>query len=423
MAKKLMINCGSCDARNVKEETLAAYESITINSGDILVSRESKELLNRYGVTMNCGDVEELDADVQITSVNGSLQIRSSDMPADRCFLTVNGTLDIGPGTQQVLSHYVGIRVNGSVTYPDSVSAFVGMLSVNGSTCCYPDDAIVLKRSAVIDRLFALRAKNSLYWSARRMIMVDPRLDAAVLEEKGATFSSKEVIIAESQVEDMIGLIDEKAEIVIVPDGTAVITDDVTLDELTLKKYGTKLYIIGDLNVDPACGELLAGLEYLNVRGDVSVPQAMKEQLMLALTDISGEVKIAKHPKGRHLGDKMTLRITRWLLEQEPDGISVSDCMRVNLDEEIPPELILERLSFTDCLEIKCSPEQEAAVAAVSEDVMAIGSLGRMVKDTLNTAQETIGSDMGIGDMIKGALGGVKNALDTKVINAGDYVL
>ena len=91
MAKKLMINCGSCDARNVKEETLAGYESITINSGDILVSRESKELLNRYGVTMNCGDVQELDADVQITSVNGSLQIRSSDMPADRCLDDIYG--------------------------------------------------------------------------------------------------------------------------------------------------------------------------------------------------------------------------------------------------------------------------------------------------------------------------------------------
>lgn len=421
MAMKLMINCGSCDARNVKEETLAAYESITINSGGVLVSRESKELLNRYGVTMNCGDVQELDADVQISSVNGSLQIRSSDMITGKCFLRVNGTLDIGPGTQEVLSHYVGIRVNGSVTYPESISAFVGMLSVNGSTCCYPDEAIVLKRSAVIDRLFALRAKSSLYWSARRMIMVDPQLDAAVLEKKGASFSTGEVILAESKVEGMIGLIDEKAEIIIVPDGTAVITDDVTLDALTLKKHGTKLYIIGDLNVDPACGEMLGSLEYLNVQGDVSVPQALKEQLMLALTNVSGEVKIAKQPKGRHIEDKMSLRITRWLLEQEPEGISVSDCIRVNLDEEIPPELILERLSFDDCMEIKCSPEQEAAVAAVSEDVMAIGSLGRMVKDAVSTVAE--GGDLGIGDMIKGALGGVMNALDTKVINAGEYVL
>ena len=37
MAKKLIINCGDCDARNVSEETLAAYESIIINAGDYVL--------------------------------------------------------------------------------------------------------------------------------------------------------------------------------------------------------------------------------------------------------------------------------------------------------------------------------------------------------------------------------------------------
>lgn len=409
MAKKMIINCANCDARKVSEETLAAYETIVINASTILVSPETKELMNRYGVVMNCASVMELDADVELSSVNGSAQIRSTDVVAGRRYLTVNGSLEIGPGTQKVLDQYVGISVNGSVSCPESISAYLGKIKVNGSTNCYPDDAIILKRSAVIDRLFALRAKNSLYWSARRMIMVDPQLDAAVLEKKGATFSTKEVIIAESEVEDMIGLIDEKAEIVIVPDGTAVVLDDVELDEMTLKKYGTKLYIIGDLKVKGEAAPLLEQIEYLNIRGDAAVAEELKMQLMGAITEISGEVKLLKKPKGRRIEDKLSLKLSRWLVEQEADGISVSDCLNVALDADIPNDLILEKLSFSDCMKIKCSPEQEAAVAAVSEDVLSIGEGGD--------------DGMGIGDIIKGALGGAKELLNTKMVNTSNYVM
>ena len=416
MAKKMIINCGSCDARNTAEETLAAYESIIINCGDVLVTPESRALLSRYNVTMNCGETLEIPRDAKLSKVNGSAQIKSTDEVAGTYYLSVNGSLEIGPDTQKVLEHYVGISVNGSVAYPESMSRFLGMMTVNGSTNCYPDGAIVLKRSAVIDRLFALRAKSSLYWAGKRMIMVDPQLDPARLAAKGASFSSKEVILAESKVEDMIGLIDEKADIIIVPDGTAVVLDDAELDEVTIKKYGTKLYMVGDLTVRDEAAELLEKLEYLNIQGDVHVSEELKERLMEVVTEISGDVHILKRPKGRHLEDKMSLRISKWLLEQEKEGISISDCMKVTLDEDIPSEMILEKLSISDCMEVKCTLEQEAAVAAICEDVLAIGSLGSAIKDA------GVG-DMGIGEIIKSALGGAKNMLDTKVINAGDYVL
>lgn len=410
MAKKMIINCSNCDARKVTEETLAAYETIMINASSVLVSSATKELLNRYGVAMNCATVLELEADVEVSSVNGSAQIKSTDAAAGKRYLTVNGSLTIGPNTQNVLEQYVGISVNGSVTYPESISTYLAKMKVNGSTTCYPDDAIVLKRNAVIDRLFALRAKNSLYWSAKRMIMVDPQLDAAVLEKKGASFSAKEVIIAESKVEGMIGLIDENADIVIVPDGTAVVLDDVELDEMVLKKYGSKLYVVGDLKVREDAANVLSQLEYLNVRGDALVAAGLKKQLLAALTEISGEVKLLKQPRGRQISDKLSLKINKWLLEQEQDGISVSDCMKVTLDEDIPNDLILEKLSFSDCLQIKCSPAQEAAVMAVSEDVLTIGA-----GDGEN--------DLGIGDVIRGALGGAKELLNTKMVNTSDYVM
>lgn len=410
MAKKLIINCGTCDVRSVSEETLAAYESILINCGEVLSSPEAKNLLNRYGVTLNCGDVLEVEGDVKVSTINGPSQIKSTDLVRSKTYLNVNGPLEIGPDTQTVLDSYIGISVNGPLTCPESMSAYIGKIKVNGPIACYPDGAIVLKRSAVIDKLFALRAKPRLYWAAKRMIMVDPQLDASKLAAKGATFSSREVILAESKVESLIELIDEQAEVIIVPDGTAVIQDDAELDKVTVKKHGGKLYIIGDLRLTEDSADALAAVEYLNIRGDVTVPESLKE-LLLEKAEISGDVKVPKLAKGRRISDKMTLRISKWMLEQEADGICVEDVLNVVIDEDIPNKLILEKLHISDCLDVKCSPEQEAAVSMVCEDVLNVGG---------SSDEEDF---MGIGSMVKGALGGAKELLDTKVINAGDYVL
>jgi len=298
--------------------------------------------------------------------------------------------------------------VNGSLTCPESIYAQLSGVNVNGATTCYPDAAIVLRRSAVIDKLFVLRAKNSLYWSSRRMIMVDPELDPERLQEKGARFSAKEVIIAQSKVEALIDRIDEKAEIVIVPDGTAVVLDDITLEEDVLRRYGKQLYVIGDVTV-PEDAEVLSELTYLNVRGDIKVPQEHKGKLLEVLTEISGLVKVAK-PKGAVLEDKPFVKITRWMLEQQPAGIEVRDCAVVKIADDIPKELMVERLRIEDCAVVKCSEEQEDAVSMICTEVAQIG----------NAESE---DGMGIGGMIKDVLGGIRGTLDTKVINAAEYVL
>ncbi len=408
MAKKLMINCATCDARNALEENYAHYEQITINCAMVLTNPNAKALMSKLPFTLNCANVLEVEGDVNLRTVNGSSEIRSGDaVPAEKYYMIVNGALTIGPDTQEQLAQCVGMTINGSLTCPESIYALLSGVSVNGSTTCYPDGAIVLKRSAVIDKLFTLRAKNSLYWSGRRMIMVDPELDAQKLKDKGVSFRTKEVILSQSKVEPLIDLINEEAEIIIVPDGTAVILDDITLDEDTLRRHGKRLYVIGDVTV-PEDAEALDELKYLSVRGDVKVPGEHREKLFEVLTEITGEVKVAK-PRGATLEDKPFVKITKWMLEQQPMGIDVCDCAIVKIAENIPKELIVERLHIEDCGVVKCSEKLEDAVTMICTDV---GHIGAENEDA-----------MGIGDMLKDAMGGIKGALETKVINAADYVL
>ncbi|MBQ6889803.1 MAG: hypothetical protein IJN53_02110 [Oscillospiraceae bacterium] len=409
MAKKLMINCANCDARNILEENYSHYEQITINCAMVLTSPNAKAVMNKLPLVLNCANVLEIEGNVDLRTVNGSSEIKQSDaVPGSKYYMMVNGSLTIGPNTQAQLAQCVGMSINGSLTCPESIYASLSGVTVNGSTISYPDGAILLKRSAVIDKLFALRAKSSLYWSSRRMIMVDPQLDAEKLRSKGVTFSTKEVIISQSKVEPLIDLIDENAEIIIVPDGTAVVLDDITLNEDALRRYGKQLYVIGDVTVGEDA-DALDEIKYLNIRGDVKVPQAHKEKLLRVLTEISGEVEIAK-PKGAVLEDKPYLKITKWMLEQQPLGLYVSDCAVVKIADDIPKELISQRLHIEDCAMVKCSEELEDAVTMVCTDVAKIGG-----------SEE--GDGMGIGDILKSAMGGIKGALETKVINAADYVL
>ena len=401
MGKKMIVNCAVCDARKVNEETLAAYESVTINASMILSDVRSRALLDKYPVAMNCASVLDLEEDVAVSTINGHSEIKSSDIPNGKRFLLVNGSLTIGAGTERVLESCVGIQVNGSVTYPESLSGYLSRMKVNGSTTCYPDGAILLKRSAVIDRTFALRAKNSLYWSERRLIMVDPALDPAALAAKGAAFSSQEAVIAESKVEGLIGLIDEACGITIVPDGTAVIRDDVELSSGVLKKYGPKLYIIGDLRVDQDAAEALAQVEYLVVKGDVAVYGDLREELEALAQEIGGDVTVIR--AGRCMRDLPMAKISAWMLEREPDGVHVEDCAMVKLDADISRDLIMEKLTISDCAVVSCSEEQEDAVTAVSEDVAKIGGAG----------------GEGLGEVLKKMAGDP----DTKVVNASEYVL
>ena len=409
MAKKLLINCATCDARNALEENYAHYEQITVNCATVLTSPSAKAMMNKLPFTLNCANVLEIEGTVDFRTINGSGEIKSGDaVSASKYYMVVNGALTIGPDTQEQLAQCVGMTINGSLTCPESIYATLTGVNVNGSTTCYPDGAIVLKRNAVIDKLFVLRAKNNLYWSGRRMIMVDPELDVTKLKTKGATFSTKEVILSQSKVEELIDLIDEKAEIIIVPDGTSVVLDDITLDADTLRRYGKQLYVIGDVTVTEDA-DILDELTYLNIRGDAKVPQDLKEKLISVLTEISGEVKIAK-PKGAILEDKPIVKITKWMLEQQPMGIDVCDCAVVKIADDIPKELIVERLHIEDCGVVRCCEELEDAVTMICTDCGAVGSAE--------------GEDgMGIGDMIKDALGGIKGALDTKVINAADFLL
>jgi len=398
--KKLVINAALCDLRGATEKKLENYSEIAVNSATVIVSKESQELLAKHPVQLNTADMIEVpdDSEVAIVTQNGSCTIGASNgMPKQKTILIANGTLSIETGAEAALESYLKITVNGTVEYPESMAAVLsGKLTVNGSATVYPDGAILLKRNFVMDDLFFLRAKEALYYAARRIVMVHPDIDPKVLADKGVRFKTKQAIIAKSHVASAVPLFDDATEITVVPDGCAFINDDVALTPAILKRHGGKLYINGDLTVRADAADCFGSIEYLFVNGVVRLPADLEDAFLL----LNAEYDALKVVSGRVIGDKPMVRIDRAMAERSADGLTVVDCGIVKLAPDLSAELIEARLSFESCGVIRCTEEQEGAAALKAEDCGMIGAEGEGIA-------KMIGDSLGFGD--------------TKVINAATY--
>ncbi len=119
MAKKLLINCASCDARKIQEENYSAYESITVNAATVLASAASKAVMNRLPFALNCANVIEVEGDVDLRTVNGKAEIKSDDaVPERKFYMLVNGVLNIGPDTQKQLAQITSGSIRNAMTDP-----------------------------------------------------------------------------------------------------------------------------------------------------------------------------------------------------------------------------------------------------------------------------------------------------------------
>ena len=242
--------------------------------------------------------------------------------------------------------------------------------TVNGKLVIYPDEAVVLSgRSVKLDRAFLLRAQERLYWNERLFVAVDPKLDAAALAAKGCRFAAPKAVLAESLAETLAPLFTEDTELVILPDGTAVVDDDLDLTAAALRRYGTKLYVLGDVTVSADCIAALGRLEFFHASGTVTLPQEA-EETFCAIPDLAyDELRVLS---GHLFSGLPKLTLTPDLLAQYPEGIACVDCAMVRLDPALLPDEIAKHCQFDGCALVQCTEVQQNAVAAVSRNVAQI---------------------------------------------------
>ena len=404
--KNKVINAATCDAREVTEESLTGFEHITINAAILIVGERSRELLNKYPVTMNVANVIEVPdgQNISVKSINGKGEI-GPDANGNGVFLMVNGKLLVDDGSTEAVKSYYRIMVNGKVLMPKSMEGQFANFQVNGKTEYYPDGASILKADTGIDGLFIKRAANTLYYTPGNLFFLDTGIDTEALVRKGLKFAARRIIIAESLLDKLISQFDEEAEIVRVPDGTVLIDDDLELKPKTIRKYGTKLLVTGDVSIMDA--EALASLEYLFVDGTIRITKELEEAFD-EIESVYDELKVIDPEQGL-LSDRPMLKVGTAVLKKYQHGVRVEDCAKVTLSEDLNPEDIMEKLHISDCAMVVCTKEQEEAVNMIAEDVAMIRIAGQDQGDSED-------------GMVDGLLGSYFGKLkDAQVINAAEY--
>ena len=359
---KLLIESAICDLRKAQEETLAAYDTITIQSALLITNPRARALLAKYPFTLQCAQTLDLEDDIQLNTINGPTTLTGQNTPNGKQFLIINGSLTVTPDAGDALRQYMGITLNGAAYCPTSLATVLASKStINGKLYSYPDHAVVLRSTTLLDRSFLCRAQSRLYWAAKRFIAVDPQLDGNALAATGARFSSQSAILSETLAKSLAPLFDEAAEITVVPDGTTVVQDDLELSGAARGRYGDGLYVAGDLTLSDDSLEVLNELEYLRVEGQVLLPGELADAFYDIPDVTCGElILLDGHPiscKSRVVADEA-------LLDLYPDGVSLLNCAMVEIDPALEPSEILEQLYLSNCALVRCTAAQQGAVQA-----------------------------------------------------------
>ena len=373
--RNLMINCDVCDARNAKEEYLSGYEQIMINTDLLLVSAESRGILERLPAICNTDNTLEVDDNAHLIFQNGSAEINSkSAFPADTV-LAVNGDLLIHSDTsRQTLETLRAVNVTGSLLCPASLLTCIKDLYVTGEIKTYPDDCVVLPPVFTPDEYFHLRAKEGQkYYAEQEIRLIAPGIDLGTLRDKKVQFISPRFFVPAEKAADALELFNETASMEVIPQGYVFVDTGKELSESLLKKYGNRLFFRGDLTLIEGSIPLLSRLEKLYVSGTILVPENLAEDFYQFDVECSS-VKVVKEEKRRILENSPRIVLDKDILTASPPGVLIRNSAVLTIEENITPQDILDHVEIVNCSRVDCTENQKAAVYQKSTNVPQIGS-------------------------------------------------
>ena len=360
--KKLILNCEVCDSRTMKEEDYQPYESITINAEDLIVNEVSKAKLFRLPVRQNIGRMIECEEETDVKNINGAYEITADKMPQKPVILVANGSLKVMPGTEEILKKYKCMIINGSVELPESLKSAPDQMVVNGSVSTYPDDHVILDDDFIMDLYFPVRARDGMKYFARKTVIIqDTDVDIAKLLQKNVYIRTPRLIVPESKIEVCARLFDADVDFVVVPDGMSLVYGDAVLNEDLIYKKGRRLFVYGCLKLEENTDmEMLRReIDQLTVTGRVSLYKDQKEKF---LTMNVRYKELHVESRERVLQGLVTVHLNKKLFDSSPDGIRIGSAVKVVIEEDVTPEMLIHGLNGINCLQIECSDEQREAL-------------------------------------------------------------
>lgn len=379
MSKKMVINCGLCDARVAKEDNYKDYKKIVLNSEMVLVTEKSKNVLSKLPLVINSENVMEFDddLDINIKNINGNDKFTKDTVIAPGTLLIVNGYLEIDSNIkEEQFANIVRVCVNGCMKFPQKLNKYLGNVSGNGRLIPYPDDYKSVNDRFILDKLFVLRAKQDGKYFAMDEIIINKDVDLKEVISKNLQFKTTKVVLFESQVNDAVMIFDEDVEFIIIPDECTPIFTNVKLNEDVIKEKGSRLFIFGELHIDKDINDierLMKMIDRIIVKGDVIAYEKYKKIINDSNIEYNDYI-VEKEGNYVKIANQMKAYVDAKLISESCDGVEIENVASVIIDKNVTDEMIIKSLVINNCALVKCSEEQKAVITAVSSNVASIGT-------------------------------------------------
>lgn len=248
--KKVNVNCGKAIILNKNLGELESFDGGTINTGSLLASQEAYVSLLEKGFSINAGDTSILNITGKpMLFEKGEQALQGGKEGLKGCLVVIEDDLIIPPQGTDAFSQVEGLYVTGILYYPEGFSLeTISGLRANAVEP-YPEYAHFIKEKefALTEDVFIKLEKETMYYVRGKVVLIDPSL-ANIQDSRGIGFVAEKLTIREEYL-SLFDKIQAKKQVVI-PKGHEL-AENLTLTATSPLIYGDKIYVKGDLVVQP----------------------------------------------------------------------------------------------------------------------------------------------------------------------------
>jgi hypothetical protein len=365
MEKHLRVNTSIFDMISAAPESVDAYDEIKVNCSICLTTSRTRQLLARgtFGVnTSLLVDVGD-DENVKVMTFNGLKALNTKvTAPKEPTIVVVNGALLVEDSDKKAFDQFKGIYVNGVVFHPKSLDTSNFM--VNGAMIPYPDGAILMFQGLKLTDAFLksaphgstyfvmgippnmgkdnndLLGKGQVLLKENGIMAVNP-LDLELLKNKNIRFDTCWVTVSEDNAEQLLPLVEGYIGMTIIPSGLKIMQGG-KLDRLAIRRFGTRIYVDGDLQIHASEADAIEAVEQLEVSGRVIVADSLADAFLVKCKQYE-DLTVYQGEWIEHVGSKMLL--DREMLEASEEGATFRfEDADAEIAMDVPVELLLEKL-------------------------------------------------------------------------------
>lgn len=366
--KNLEVNAGFVNAINLTEEIAQMYDKITIDTGVLITSDSSQKVLGKYGVIVDAGFISNFPDVTNLMFTSGERTITRNDTVSEHTAALINGRLLIEKGCAEIINKFDKVMVNGLAIYPDDINS--SKLQCNGRSVVYPADATLITKSFDVDEIFCIRAEdNEKYFTPESVYFIDMEVDLQDLIDKNIKIICKKAFVYQSLLRKALKLLDKKADVEIIPDGCAIIKDDVELCKDIVERHGNKIYSFGSVFIPKEAKEFLGKIEYLHSGENLFICKEIPQEL---LKNCKATEDIIFH-SGKLVYKQSMVTVDESLLNAHPEGISLMKISHISIDPALSVDALKAGLKeIVKCSHISCTSEQKGYISTIAKKISMI---------------------------------------------------